>query len=107
LYAIAELLEMASRQLIQEHRKRATSRRPRVRCGATLRPGSDTPLWNALVAAVKPRLRKRGDRALLARELGLHRARVGEFFDQQSGMPDAERTLRLVLWLSHQSGSIK
>lgn len=51
---------------------------------------------------IRPKLRKRGARALLARELGLHRARMGEFFFRRTGMPDAERTLRLLLWLARQ-----
>jgi hypothetical protein len=59
-------------------------------------------LWNALAALVRPRLRRRGAGALLARELGLHRARIGEYFNRRSTMPDAERTLRLLMWLSRQ-----
>jgi len=55
-----------------------------------------------VVALVGPRLRRRGARALLARELGLHRARIGEYFNRPSAMPDAERTLRLLVWLSRQ-----
>ena len=73
-----------------------------IKRGATLRPSHDTPLWNALVSLVGPRLRRRGARTLLARELGLHRARVGEYFKRTSAMPDAERTLRLLVWLSRQ-----
>ena len=67
-----------------------------------MRPSDDTPLWNALVSLVAPRLRRRGARTLLARELGLHRARSGEYFNRHSAMPDAERTLRLLVWLSRQ-----
>lgn len=74
----------------------------RVRRGATLRPGGETPLWNALAAAVEPRLRARGAKAALARELGLHRGRISEFFRGGSAMPDAERTLRLLLWLARR-----
>lgn len=94
--ALAQELERAM------HRRRE-ARRPRIKRGATLRPSDDTPLWNAVAALVRPRLRRRGARALLARELGLHRARIGEFFGgASSAMPDAERTLRLLVWLSHQ-----
>lgn len=82
--------------------KRREARRPRIKRGATLRPCDDTSLWNALVSVVGPRLRLRGARALLARELGVHRARIGEYFDRRTAMPDAERTLRLLVWLSHQ-----
>jgi hypothetical protein len=107
LMAIADLLETAAQEIVRESHKRSEARRPRLKRGATLRPSADTPLWNALSAAVKPHLRRRGDRALLAREMEVHRARVGEFFGRQSAMPDAERTLRLLLWLGHQAGADK
>lgn len=70
--------------------------------GQTLRPGADTPLWNALVAEAAPLLKRHGARALLARELGIHGSRVTEFFVQCEAMPDAERTLELITWLGRQ-----
>jgi hypothetical protein len=100
LFDFAGILELAARELAKEARKAADARRPRVRRGATLRPGPDTPLWNALAAIARPLLKKRGSRAILARELGVHRARVGEYFDTRSTMPDAERALRLLLLLA-------
>lgn len=102
LLAIAEVIELVARDIARDARKRADARRPRVKRGGTLRPSAETPLWNALAAAVKPRLRKRGDRALLARELAVHRARIGEYFFEGSAMPDAERALELLVWLSRQ-----
>lgn len=102
LLAIADILESVAQELAKQHRKRIDARRPRIRRGATLRPSAETPLWNAVAAAVKPRLRKRGDRALLARELDVHRARIGEYFFDETAMPDAERALQLLLWLSRQ-----
>ncbi len=77
--------------------------RPVVRRGATLRPGSDTPCWNLLVADIAPQLRRRGAKALLARELGLHRARMTDFFVRRAAMPDAERLLRLLAWRARQA----
>ena len=100
--ALAEIIEAIDRDLTKAMHKRREARRPRIKRGATLRPSDDTPLWNALIYLVGPRLRRRGARALLARELGVHRARVGEYFKRQSAMPDAERTLRLLVWLSRQ-----
>jgi len=88
--------------------KGATALRPppkRKARGGTLRPGAETPLWNALVEEVRPLLRKRGTRALLARELAVHRTRITEFFITQHAMPDAERTLELLLWLGRQRRS--
>jgi len=70
--------------------------------GQTLRPGADTPLWNALVAETAPLLKQHGARALLARELGVHGSRVTEFFVRRAAMPDAERTLELITWLGRQ-----
>lgn len=100
--ALTDLIEAIARELEKEMHRRREARRPRIKRGATLRPSDDTPLWNALVSQVEPRLRRRGRRALLARELGLHRARMGEFFKRRSAMPDAERTLRLLVWVSRQ-----
>ncbi len=102
LLALAEIIDLAARELAKEARKRAEARRPRKKRGSTLRPSAETPLWNALAAAVKPHLAKRGARALLARELDLHRARVGEYFFSGEAMPDAERALQLLVWLSRQ-----
>lgn len=75
---------------------------PRRGRGATLRPGADTPLWLTLCAAVRPRLRPYGAKARLARELALDPSRVSQFFVKQTAMPDAERTLELLLWLGRQ-----
>ncbi len=107
LLVIGQVLETAARELAAETRKRSHSRKPRARRGGTLRPSAETPLWNAVALMVKPYLRRRGDRALLARELGLHRARIGEYFDKLSAMPDAERALQLLVWLNHQRNRSK
>lgn len=102
MLAVADILEAIDRDLTIAMHKRREARRPRIKRGATLRPSDDTPLWNALISLVEPRLRRRGARALLARELGVHRARMGEYFKRRTMMPDAERTLRLIVWLSRQ-----
>ena len=66
----------------------------------TLRPGHQTPRWNALLKAVLPLLRRRGAKALLARELGLPRQRLHEFLMSRTAQPDAERTLQLLEWVT-------
>jgi len=82
-----------------QHRRRERRRRlNRIKRGATLRPGPQTPLWNALAATIRPLLRRAGAKTLLATELGLHRARMTDFFVHRSAMPDAERTLLLLKW---------
>ena len=100
LFLFADTLESLAKELAREANKRVAAKRPRVRRGATLRPGAETPLWNAVVEMARPLLRLRGSQAILARELGVHRARVGEFFRDGSAMPDAERALRLLVLLA-------
>ncbi|MBI2514226.1 MAG: hypothetical protein HYV96_19815 [Opitutae bacterium] len=98
---LVELLDDAAVGLARELRKR-TRAKPRSR-GATLRPGIETPLWNALVEEIRPHLGKRGEKAMLARELGLHRSQVSKFFARGTAMPDAERALQVLLWLARRS----
>ena len=74
-------------------------RRPHRTGGATLRPGTATPLWKQLAAQVRPLLKRRGEKAQLARLLGVHRQAVNEYFVSCTRMPDAERTLLLLEWL--------
>ena len=71
----------------------------RSRRGHTLRPGNETPLWNALRAQLRPLLRRRGRQARLARLLGLSRQRLNRCLAGGTAMPDAERTLELLVWL--------
>ncbi|HTX65673.1 MAG TPA: hypothetical protein VMD31_07860 [Opitutaceae bacterium] len=91
------LVEAAASYAKDRHRAFQTARRPHV--GATVRPGRETPLWNALAAAVRPHLRRHGEQAKLARLLGLDRQAVNAYFKGGSRMPDAERTLQLLTWL--------
>jgi hypothetical protein len=67
--------------------------------GGTLRPGEETPLWNELRRQLKPHLRKYGHQANLGRLLGLPRQRINAFVTGGGQMPDAERTLQLLIWL--------
>ena len=77
--------------------------RRRRRRGATLRPGSSTPLWNEVIAASRPYLRRRGEKVKLARILGVPRQRVHEYFVAGRAYPDAERLLLLLQWLAARS----
>lgn len=65
----------------------------------TLRPGKETPLWNEVRAQLRPLLRKRGQQSVLARMLGLPRQRINAFVTGGGEMPDAERTLQLIIWI--------
>jgi hypothetical protein len=57
-------------------------------------------MWNALAAAVRPYLHRRGEKAQLARLILTHRGRVHAYFVRGTAMPDAERTLLLLQWLA-------
>lgn len=70
--------------------------------GGTLRPGRQTPLWNALALAVRPHLAKYGEKAKLARLLGVAPQRVHDYFIARRAMPDAERVLLLLAWLAER-----
>ena len=65
----------------------------------TLRPGAQTPLWNQLRAQLRPQLRRYSQQVNLGRMLGLPRQRINSFVTGGGQMPDAERTLQLLVWL--------
>ncbi len=94
---IDELADI-SRAIARERQKVRPSRAPKRR-GVALQPGPETPLWNALVKEIAVRLRRRGDKAKLGRELGLSRQRIHQLLVERSASPDAERTLLLLTWL--------
>ena len=89
-----ELIDAAKEGIETRRRLRAPRR------GATLRPGSQTPLWNVLVGQVNAAFTGRyGEKAALGRFLGLPRQRINDLLHRRHHMPDAERTLRLLWWL--------
>lgn len=95
LWSLADLVSMLSPDARASYRKQRRSANPG---GATLRPGSATPLWNRLRAELLPLMKRRGEKAQLARLLGVHRQSINEYFVSQTRMPDAERTLLLMEW---------
>ena len=95
----SEILASAAAEIAKESAKAFRLEKRRDGSGRTLRPGKDTPLWNALLAELQPHLKKHGAQAQLARLLGLDRQAVHAFVKGRSRMPDAERTLQLVAWL--------
>ena len=80
--------------------RRAGARIRRKSIGGTLRPGSSTPLWNELARAVHAQATRYGDKARLARVLGVPRQRVDDYLVGHRRQPDAEHTLRLMQWLA-------
>jgi hypothetical protein len=95
---LAEILAGAALASVED-RRRAFRVAHRPRTGATLRPGQETPLWNALVKEVRPLLRRYGTQAGLGRLLGLDRQTINAYFVARTRMPDAERTLQVLTWL--------
>ncbi len=79
---------------------RVEQRRRPAKGGGTLRPGRNTPFWNALRREVRPHLKLYGHQVNLGRLLGLPRQRINAFITGGKEMPDAERTLQLLAWLA-------
>jgi len=100
---LGELGALAVEQAQEAAGRRREARRPRR--GSTLRPGGETPLWNAVVAKVRPHLRTRGAKANLARVLEVPRQRVHDYFVTGTQMPDAERMIHVLLWLAARETS--
>lgn len=97
-FQITDALYSAAEAMVKQGIQKA--RKPKRRSvGATLRPGKSTPLWNTLLAQVRPYLKEHGEQAKLARILGVHRQTINTWVTSRSRMPDAERTLLLVSWL--------
>ena len=102
---LSEGLVDAAREAALVARK-AYKKRTRQSYGATLRPGLETPLWNELAAETRRLLRRYGEKANLARFLGLPRQRIHQFLMEKSAGPDAERTLLLLAWVhARRSGA--
>ena len=72
---------------------------PTGRRGCVLRPGPATPLWNELADAAQRLVHRRGEKAKLARVLGVSRQRLHVLLVARTACPDAERTLQLLVWL--------
>jgi hypothetical protein len=89
--AAAHCLQAAARKLRPDHKLRRRQN--------SLKPGPETPLWNELAAAAEARLVQHGEQARLGRILGVPRQRVHELLRSRRHLPDAERTLLLLVWL--------
>ena len=98
LMSLIDLLVLAAEESARAARK-VYKERTRQRRGVTLRPGVQTPLWNELARAAREQLTRYGDRARLARILGVPRQRVDQYLRAKSACPDAERTLLLLAWV--------
>ncbi|MEY4488741.1 MAG: hypothetical protein RIQ79_1249 [Verrucomicrobiota bacterium] len=68
--------------------------------GRSASHAADGALWRALAARVAPLLGQRGAQAKLGRELGVSRQQIYAYFKGRTAAPDAERVLRLIVWLA-------
>jgi len=76
------------------------------RRGEALHPGPDTPLWNELSLVLRNQKWAYGEKANLARILGVPRQRVDDYIIGRKRLPDAERTLLLLHWLAARQKGI-
>ena len=96
---VLELFKMGAVAASEAARRRLTRAKRRRRDDAA-RSGEDSPLWRILAKAIRAECKKRGDRAQLARSIGVPRQRMSEFLNHSRAQPDAERTLMLLQWLA-------
>ena len=97
LIAAAEATAKAARRKYREAKRR--------RGNEALRPGPDTPLWNELARACAQSLTRYGEKAKLARLIGVSRQRLHVLLVSRTACADAERTLQLLTWLNaHRQG---
>ena len=95
---IVESLIAASREIAAAKAKGAAkAKRGR---GRSASHAADGALWRALTARVAPLLAQRGAQAKLGRELGVSRQQIYAYFKSRTAAPDAERVLRLIVWLA-------
>jgi len=95
---IVESLIEASRQIATAKARGAVkARRGRGRSASHAAEGA---LWRALAGRVEPLLARRGAQAKLGRELGVSRQQIYAYFKSRTTAPDAERVLRLIVWLA-------
>lgn len=92
LIAAAEVTAAAARRKYRAIRRRKAGRPPRA--------GADTPLWNELARACAAQLTRYGEKAKLARLLGISRQRLHVLLVSRSACTDSERTLMLLAWLN-------
>lgn len=94
---IVESLIEASREIAAERARKAAKA---SKAGRAASEAAQGVLWGALADRVTPMLKRRGEKAKLARELGVTRQQIYTYFNTRMVAPDAERTLRLIVWLA-------
>ena len=100
---IVESLIAASRGIAAERARKVAKAAQGRRSASEAAQGT---LWAALVDRVVPLLKKRGEKAKLGRELGVSRQQIYAYFNTRTVAPDAERTLRLIVWLAQAEARV-
>ena len=72
----------------------------RARLTPTKGPVQESFLWDAVVDLAQPWLKRRGEKACLARLLGVSRQAIHQYFVSRATRPDAERTIQVLVWLA-------
>lgn len=72
------------------------------RPGYARRPGTETPMWNALERELRAELQTHGAKVRLARYLGIPKQRITDFLRGSRRLPDAELALRMLHWLAER-----
>lgn len=78
----------------------ARKRARRAKLAAAKGPVQESFLWDAVADEAAPFLERRGEQARLARLLGVSRQAVNQYLVSRASKPDAERTLRILIWLA-------
>lgn len=78
----------------------ARKRARRAKLVAARGPAQESFLWDAVVDAAAPHLKRRGEKARLARLLGISRQAVHQHFVARTSKPDAEHALQILVWLA-------
>jgi hypothetical protein len=99
LLSAADILVTGAQDAAKSARRKNREAK-RLRRGSVLHPGPDTPLWNELATTTQKLLKRRGEKAKLARYLGVPRQRIHLLLVAKTACPDAERALQLLAWVS-------
>lgn len=78
----------------------ARKRARRARLASAKGSVQESFLWDAVVDAAAPHLKRRGEKARLARLLGVSRQAIHQHFVTRRTRPDAEGTLQVLVWLA-------
>ncbi|MCC5024712.1 MAG: hypothetical protein J6386_18810 [Candidatus Synoicihabitans palmerolidicus] len=89
-------------QLAEELIRKARRKRRPYHTVPKRHPGSDTPMWNAVVASLRIELTAHRNKTRLARYLGLPPQRIFDYVRGRRRLPDTETLLLILHWISER-----